>query len=291
MSALRGVCAAVLTPLDAQLRPDSEKAVPYYRWLLENGCDALNVLGTTGEAISIAADERVRFMEAIASSGLPLERMMVGTGAASLGDAVRLTSAAMQLGFGAALVMPPFFFRGVDDAGVMRFFELLLEAVHPRRNAIFLYNFPAMSGIAFHPELVAKLMQAYPGLIGGIKDSSNDTALQLEIAARYPDLLVYPSSEAALTDARGFGFAGCISGSVALWPHLASSVWCGESALQPPLSALRNALAGVNLIAAVRFLVARARNDLAWERCVPPLSPLSASDAERLAVALAAIQK
>lgn len=287
MKSLQGVCAAVVTPLDVQLRPDSAMAIPYYTRLLENGCDSLNLLGTTGEAMSLSVDDRLRFMEGIAGSTLPRERMMVGTGACALGDAIRLTSAAMRLGFAAALVMPPFFYRGVDDFGVMRFFELLLEAVHPRDGSIFLYNFPAMSGITFDPDLVDRLMLAYPGLIGGIKDSSNDTALQREIAARHPELLVYPSSEAALTDARERGYAGCISGSVALWPQLAARVWAGEAALQPQLSALREATAGMPLIAAVRYLTARAVGDLSWERCLPPLSLLTESHAARLAGALA----
>jgi 4-hydroxy-tetrahydrodipicolinate synthase len=287
MKALQGVCAAVLTPLDPQLRPDSALAIPYYSRLLESGCDALNVLGTTGEAMSLSTDDRLRFMEAVAGSTLPRERMMVGTGAAALGDTIRLTAAAMRLGFAAALVMPPFFYRGVDDFGVMRFFELMLEAVHPRQGAIFLYNFPAMTGITFHPDLVDRLMLAYPGLIGGIKDSSNDKALQREIAARHPELLVYPSSEAALADSRERGFGGCISGTVALWPQLAARVWGGEASLQPQLTALREAVAGMPLIAAVRYLTARAAGDLAWERCVPPLSLLTESDAGRLAAALA----
>jgi len=46
----RGVFAAALTPLDADLRPDIERFAAHCRWLLENGCDGLAPLGTTGEA-------------------------------------------------------------------------------------------------------------------------------------------------------------------------------------------------------------------------------------------------
>jgi 4-hydroxy-tetrahydrodipicolinate synthase len=168
---LRGVCAAVITPLDAALRPDPALAIPYYRDLLARGCDALNVLGTTGEAFSLSVDDRLRFMEAVAGSDLPRDRMMVGTGAAALGDAIRLTAAAFRLGFGAALVMPPFFFRDVTDDGVVRFFELLFAAVHPPQGRVFLYNFPQMSGVRFHAQLVDRLMNAFPGTVGGMKDS------------------------------------------------------------------------------------------------------------------------
>lgn len=283
---LRGVCAAVLTPLDSDLRPDAGMAVPYYADLLRSGCDALNVLGTTGEAMSLRAADRLRFMEDVAASELPLDRMMVGTGAASLGDAIDLTGAAFRLGFGAALVMPPFFFRDVADDGVMKYFEMLFEAVHPPHCGIFLYNFPQMSGVRFHAELVDRLMRAFPNLIGGIKDSSNDMALQVAIADVRPELAVFPSSEAYLTAAREAGFAGCISGSVSLWPKLAAQVWRGEGSGQSRLSALRSALAGLPLINAVRYLTARGRDQAEWERCVPPLTPLSEENARLLLEAL-----
>lgn len=287
---LRGVCAAVITPVDASLRPDPKLALPYYRDLLARGCDALNVLGTTGEAFSLSVDDRLRFMESVAGSDLPRDRMMVGTGAAALGDAIRLTAAAFRLGFGAALVMPPFFFRDVTDDGVVRFFELLFAAVHPPEGRTFLYNFPQMSGVRFHPELVDRLMQAFPGVIAGMKDSSNDSALQEAVANLRPELAIFPSSEAYLASSRTNGFAGCISGSVALWPELAASVWRGDNESQPQLSALRSALAGFSLINAVRYLTGKRANDPAWERCLPPLSPLSGEGAVLLTDALDAVQ-
>jgi 4-hydroxy-tetrahydrodipicolinate synthase len=272
---LRGVCAAVITPLDASLRPDPSLALPYYRDLLSRGCDALNVLGTTGEAFSLSVDDRLRFMEAVAGSDLPRDRMMVGTGAAALGDAIRLTGAAFRLGFGAALIMPPFFFRDVTDDGVIRFFEMLFAAVHPPQGRTFLYNFPQMSGVRFHPALVDRLMNAFPDVIAGIKDSSNDSALQEALAHVRPELAIFPSSEAYLTVARTSGFAGCISGSVALWPEVAADVWRGDEEKQQRLAAMRSALAGFSLINCVRFLTAKRANDSAWERCLPPLSPLT----------------
>lgn len=277
---LRGVCAAVVTPFDADLRPDAALAVAHYGSLLRSGCDALNVLGTTGEAMSISVDDRLRFMESVAGSGLPRERMMVGTGAPALGDAIRLTSAAFRLGFGAALLMPPFFYRGISDDGVMHFFEHLFEGVHPPHSGILLYNFPAMTGITFHADLVDRLIRLFPGIIGGIKDSSNDAALQREIHERHPELLVFPSSESFLTDARERGYAGCISGTVALWPQLAARVWSGDSSAQNELTARRETVARVPLLPGVRYVLARASGNLDWERSIPPLAQLTPAQIE-----------
>ena len=221
---LRGVFAAVLTPFDAGLRPDAGKAIPYYRELLSNGCDGLNVLGTTGEAVSIGLEDRLAFMETIAGA-LPCERMMTGTGASALADAVRLTRAALDLRFSAALVIPPFYYRDATDEGIVRFFDALFERVVPPEHSVVLYNFPRMSGITFHPDLVDRLIREFPGIICGIKDSSNTLDLEREIHRRRPDLAVFPGSEVLLADARTEGFAGCVSGSVCLWPQLAARVW------------------------------------------------------------------
>jgi 4-hydroxy-tetrahydrodipicolinate synthase len=49
----RGVYAAVLTPLTRELELDTELFVAHCRWLLQNGCDGLVPLGTTGESNSL----------------------------------------------------------------------------------------------------------------------------------------------------------------------------------------------------------------------------------------------
>jgi 4-hydroxy-tetrahydrodipicolinate synthase len=268
---LRGVFAAVLTPFDVDLRPDAAKAVAYYWQLLSNGCDGLNVLGTTGEAMSVGLEERVRFMEAIAAA-LPRERMMTGTGAAALADAVRLTRAAFDLGFAAALVIPPFYYRDAGDEGIFAFFSVLFERTSPPPHSVVLYNFPRMSGITFHPDLVDRLVKAFPGIICGVKDSSNTLDLEREIHRRHPELAVFPGSEVLLDDARTDGFAGCISGSVCLWPQLAARVWRdGLEAEVEELVSLRQSLAGKPLIEAVRRQVAQERGDPSWLRSIPPL--------------------
>jgi 4-hydroxy-tetrahydrodipicolinate synthase len=273
---IKGIWSAVLTPVDADLSPDAKRAIPYYGELLQQGCDGLNVLGTTGEAMSLSVAQRAQFMEALASSDLPRTRMMVGTGAASLADAVLLTRLAYDWAYAAALVMPPFFFREAPDDGILAFFDTLFTRTQPPRNGVLLYNFPRRSGITFHPALVDRLLEEFPGTIVGMKDSSNDAQLQTEILARHPELVVLPGSESDLLAARRRGAAGCISGSVALWPQLAAQVFAGDDdARAAQLTRRRRELDGVPFIPAVRYLTAKMRNDPAWERALPPNLPLT----------------
>lgn len=262
--ALRGVVAAVLTPFRSANLPDPQTAIPYYGELLESGCDGLNLLGTTGEGVSVSLGDRLAFMEAIAQSALPRERLIVGTGAAALGDAVLLTRDAFELGFAAALVIPPFYYRDASDEGVAAFYAGLVDAVRPPEGRLLLYNFPRMSGITFTPVLVERLMSACGAAIGGIKDSSNDTDLERALHEQFPQLAIYPGSEALLAEAREWGYAGCISGSVCLWPQLAQRVWRdGDSAALEEMTSARSSL-GQPLITAMRSRVAQRKSDSTW---------------------------
>src|SRR3954467_15965356 len=114
---LSGVIAAIATPIQENGAPDIDRATKLARFLLDNGCDGLNVLGTTGEATSFSAAERIAVMNAYKEKGLPPGRLVVGTGAGAVSDAVALTKHAAGLGFAGALVFPPFNSKGVPADG------------------------------------------------------------------------------------------------------------------------------------------------------------------------------
>src|SRR5689334_174284 len=107
---LNGVIAAIATAVGTDGAPDCARSVALAKHLLANGCDGLNVLGTTGEATSFSVAQRMAVMSAYQAAGLPMARLMVGTGAAALADAVALTRHAAALGFAGALVLPPFYY-------------------------------------------------------------------------------------------------------------------------------------------------------------------------------------
>ena len=274
-----GVCSAVLTPLTAELEPDAAAAIPYYQGLLSAGCDALIVLGTTGEAMSLSTPQRRAFMEALAQSDLPCSRIVVGTGGCAAADAIELTHAAREYGFGGALILPPFFFRGVTETQTMGFYDRVFTHAEPAARSIYLYHFPKVSGVPFTPPLVARMMAEYGEVIAGLKDSSNDLPFVSALVRDHPELDVFVSSEAHLAFARDNGLAGCISARIALWPHLARAAWHGKgdaaSQARVRLRALHDVFEGADLIAAVRALTATAEKDDGWNRLLPPLRALA----------------
>ena len=75
---LSGVIAAIATAVDGEGEPDIARSVKLARYLLDNGCDGLNVLGTTGEATSFSLAQRSAVMTAYRDAGLPLDTIHVG---------------------------------------------------------------------------------------------------------------------------------------------------------------------------------------------------------------------
>jgi 4-hydroxy-tetrahydrodipicolinate synthase len=274
---LKGVIAAIATPVDANSAPDHTRLIKLAKHLLDNGCDGLNVLGTTGEATSFTLEQRMGVMSALAASKLPLERMMVGTGAAATGDAVRLTRHASELGFSGALVLPPFYYKGVSNDGVIRYLDAVVNSSPAL--PIYLYNFPALSGVPYTIELLTRVLKEFGNRVAGVKDSSGDMPYAREAATLSPEFDVFPSSEAVLLEARAGAFAGCISATANLnSEYCARAFRSGDEAAHKIAVAIRGLFDGLPLVPGIKALLAHQHGDAELASVAPPLSRFSAAD-------------
>ena len=284
-SKLQGVIAAIATAVDERGEPDCACSVALARFLLANGCDGLNVLGTTGEATSFSLEQRKRVMTAYRDAGLPLDRLMVGTGAASVADAVALTRHAAELGFAGALVLPPFYYKGVPDDGLVAYLDAIIAATSTKPVPIYLYHFPAQSGLPWHIGLIKRLLDGHGSRIVGLKDSSGDMSYARAAAAVSRDWHVFPSTEAVLVEARSGIFAGCISATANLNADLCARAWrSGDAGALDAAVNIRRLFDGKQLVPGVKALLAHIHGDPAWARVQPPLTAFSASDRAALAV-------
>jgi 4-hydroxy-tetrahydrodipicolinate synthase len=276
---LEGVIAAVATAVDDKGEPDCARATALARFLLDNGCDGLNVLGTTGEATSFSLEQRKRVMTAYKDNGLPLDRLMVGTGAASVADAVALTRHAAELGFAGALVLPPFYYKGVPDDGLVAYVETIVQATAGKPIPLYLYHFPSQSGLPWHVKLVRRLLDTFGARIVGLKDSSGDMAYAREAAGIAKSFKVFPSTEAVLLEARSGTFAGCISATANLNADLCARAWRnGDTNALEQAVTIRKLFDGKQLVPGVKALLAHIHGDPAWGRVQPPLSAFPAAD-------------
>ena len=283
-SKLEGVIAAIATAVETGGMPDCERSTALARFLLANGCDGLNVLGTTGEATSFSADQRMAVMSAYRAAGLPMDRLMVGTGAAALADAIALTRHAAELGFAGALVLPPFYYKGVPDEGLIAYIETIVKATAATPIPLYLYHFPAQSGLPWHVGLIKRMLEAYGDRIAGLKDSSGDMAYAREVADVAEGFKVFPSTEAALMEAREGTFAGCISATANLNADLCAQAWrTGDAAALEDAVAIRKLFDGRQLVPGVKALLAHIHGDPAWAWVQPPLFGYSRAEQTALA--------
>jgi 4-hydroxy-tetrahydrodipicolinate synthase len=292
MNTLKGVIAAAATPLKDDLAIDLDHLVRHCGWLLgEGGCDGINLLGTTGEATSFSVEQRIAAMRAVAASALPLSRFMVGTGAAAFDDACKLTAEAKSLGFAGALLLPPFYYKGIDAEALTAYVTALVERVGAGGLPLYLYHFPANSGVPYTADAVARLRDAFPATLLGLKDSSGDLDYSAGLARSLSGFDVFPSAEASIGRAAELGFAGCISATANVTGPFAQLGYTGrtESERAEGLAEavrIRAEISKFPLVAAVKEALALITGEASWRRMMPPLTSLTPSQAESLEKAL-----
>jgi 4-hydroxy-tetrahydrodipicolinate synthase len=293
---LRGVLAAALTPVDADLAPDFDRATQHCRWLLAQGCDGLAVLGTTGEANSFSVAERSALLDHLVGNGVPAAALLPGTGCAALSDSVALTRHAVRHGVGGCLMLPPFYYKSVADDGLFAAYAEVIERVGDPGLRIYLYHFPQMSGVPLSLRLIERLVTRYPATVVGMKDSSGDLANMLAVVGAVPGFTVLSGSDELLLPLLEGGGAGCITACANVAAPLAASVLAlwrqgnpGAGRAQERLSQVRRVIQRYPLAPALKSLIAAAAGEPGWRRLRPPLVPLGDDAAAALARDLAEI--
>ncbi|MFH1852537.1 MAG: dihydrodipicolinate synthase family protein [Candidatus Neomarinimicrobiota bacterium] len=285
-----GVFAAALTPLLADLSVDTEKYIDHCRRLLTSGCDGLAVMGTTGEANSFTVAERMAALEALVAAGIPPRRLLVGTGVCAFPDTVTLTRHALSLEVGGVLLLPPFYYKNVSDDGVFAALAAVIDRVDEPRLQVYLYHFPQLSAVPFGPELVGRLLKAFPGQLAGMKDSGGDWEHMLTIQTNFPDLRVFAGTERFLNAILGIGGAGCISATTNIGARLAAQVYANPGqdavAIQARLIKLRNTVERYPMIPALKQIMFQRTSAAGWLNLRPPHVPLLAERARQLIVDL-----
>ena len=271
----RGVLSAVLTPLDGSLNADYPRLVDHIRWLLKRGNNAVTLLGTTGEANSFSVDERIRILEAVLEAGIPPDKLLVGTGCCSITDTVTLTRHAQSHNVAGILLLPPFYYKNISDAGIETYISKVLDKVGENKIEIYLYHFPQLTGVPYTTKLTERLVSKYPANIIGIKDSGGDWAHMEEIMKAIPGFRLYTGNEKFLLPVLKAGGPGCISANANLTSPEAAIVYeawkngRGENE-QIRLSALREALEMYPAIGTLKYVFAKLSGIKDWLNVRPP---------------------
>lgn len=287
----RGVFCAALTPLTADLAPDHARFVAHCRWLLDEGCDGIALLGTTGEANSFSIGERQGLLEAAVAGGIAPDRLLPGTGVAALTETVALTRHALSLGVATVVMLPPFYYKGVSEDGLFAAYAEVVERVADARLRIVLYHIPQMSAVPITVPLIERLRARYPGVFTGIKDSAGDLAHMEALVERFPGLAVLAGADPLMLPLLRKGGAGCITATSNLvaadlafvFRHFGDPARAAQvEAAQARIVAARKRASRFAQMASLKVLLAARTGDEGWRRLRPPLLPLTEQEAAAL---------
>ena len=278
-----GVIAPLITPFGEDGAPDPDRFINHAQWLMANGCTGLAPFGTTSEANSLGLEERMELLEELVDGGLDPAKLLPGTGMCALTDAITLTQHAVELECGGCLMLPPFYYKGPSEEGLYRYFSEVIEAVGDDRLKVYLYHIPPIAQVGFTLSLIGRLKNAYPDTIVGLKDSSGDWANTKSILDAFPDLEIFPGSEAFLLDGLRAGSSGTISASANVNPAALYTVYqnwqtADADALQARIGGVRKVFQSLNMIPFIKAIVAHYRNDPGWAKLRPPFVELNDAD-------------
>ncbi|MDH4247377.1 MAG: dihydrodipicolinate synthase family protein [Deltaproteobacteria bacterium] len=276
---MQGVLSPVVTPFKKDLAPDTERLVAHCRWLLSQNC-GLAVFGTNSEANSLSGEERMGLLEALAAAGLDPARMMPGTGCSSLTETAKLTAHAVRLGVGGALMLPPFYYKGVSDEGLFRHYSEVIQRVGSERLRVYLYHIPQVTQVPISLGLIERLLKAYPKAVAGVKDSSGDWANTEAMLKAFPGWGVFSGNELVLLKNMQGGGVGCISATANVNPGPIHHLWANWKApqaqgLQDSVNAIRQWVQTFPMIPALKAIVGHYGSDPAWRTVRPPLVELT----------------
>ena len=222
---LAGVLVALATPMHRDGTVDGAAAERLVEHVIGGGVDGLLALGSTGETASLDETSRRTMLATTVKAAAGRVPVICGVAQSHLASARAEVKAAAELGAGAALVAPPFYYP-TDQRGVLDFYRALADGASL---PLMLYNIPQFTKVTAEPATVAEL--AREGTIKGIKDSSRDFEYfeAVCIATRdLPAFRVFTGSDTMLLASLAMGGAGTICGAANVAPSLVAGIYASS---------------------------------------------------------------
>jgi 4-hydroxy-tetrahydrodipicolinate synthase len=163
-----GAFPAMTTPFDKSGKLDEKAFAASVERLIKAGADGFVVAGCTGEFWSLTNDERKRYYDLAVEVVAGRVTLIVGTGAVTVDETVKLTNMATKAGVDGVLILPPYFVKLTDG----EIFAHYRDVVSQTRIPILLYNIPGNAVNSLPPPLVRRLAEL--DTVVAVKESSGD---------------------------------------------------------------------------------------------------------------------
>jgi 4-hydroxy-2-oxoglutarate aldolase len=220
---LQGIFPPITTPFDhagniyaAKLQHNIEK---WNRTTLAGYV----VTGSTGESVLLAAQEKVELWEMVARYAAPDKLLIAGTGVESVRETVCLTNRAAELGYKAALVKTPHYYKNLlnrADAQTLYYRAVADQARIP----VIVYNIPQATGLDIPASAVVELSH-HPNIIGIKESSGNMEKVMQMIRESRPGFQVTVGSAPTLWPSLLMGATGGILAFANAAPYATIAIW------------------------------------------------------------------
>src|ERR1700722_15998112 len=181
------------------------------------------VCGSTGESVMLTAEEKVELWEVVARHASPEKLLIAGTGAESVRETVCLTYRAADLGYRAALVRTPHYYKSLLNRAdaQMLYFRAVADQVHI---PVIIYNLPQATGVDIPAEAVVQLA-GHPNIIGIKESSGNMEKVMQMVRETQPGFQVLVGSAPTLWPSLLMGAAGAILAFANAAPYATIAIW------------------------------------------------------------------
>ena len=201
-----GMATAIVTPMAADGSIDYEALGRFIEFQIENGINALVVMGTTGENATIEPEDQKKVIAFTVEKVAKRVPVIAGTGTNNTEHVLANTKAACEVGADAVLVVTPYYNKATQN-GLYKHFTTIADA---STVPVVLYNVPGRTGCNLLPKTVARLA-AHPNIVA-VKEATGNMAQMVEIMHLCGDKIDVYSGEDALTVAMmAMGGKGTIS--------------------------------------------------------------------------------
>jgi 4-hydroxy-tetrahydrodipicolinate synthase len=207
MTKFIGTGVALITPFNADLSIDFDALERLVEYNIKNGTDYLVISGTTGESVTVTAEEKkqlIAFISKVNNGRLPL---VLGIGGNNTANVIAEIKSTDFSGIDGILSVSPYYSKPTQE-GVYQHFKAVSE-VSPR--PIILYNVPGRTSSNMLPETTLRLAKDFDNIIA-VKEAGNNVHQYLELLRTKPkDFLVLSGDDDLALGVALAGGSGVIS--------------------------------------------------------------------------------
>ena len=198
---------AMVTPFNADGSVNYEKAADLAEWLINNGSDGLVVAGSTGEAATMNAEEKLELFRVVVNRINKRVPVIAGTGSNNTADSVKMTKMAEAMGVDGALIVGPYSNKPTQEGFYQHFAAVAQSTGLP----IIVYNVPGRTASNISPAIVARLAADFENIVA-IKEAAGNVAQVAELYSVLPEeFTIYSGDDGLILPFMSVGATGLIS--------------------------------------------------------------------------------